>query len=181
VEHTAYSARLRYLDADDLDDSVVSFDDLDVRGTDGQKLGDLDGFIVDSQSGRVYYAVVDSGGWFTTRRFLLPVGHATIAEDRRSMNVDVAKDALKRFPEFESDRFRQFTDDELRSFEQRMAIACCPDEAGSVLTTLAYDTLRHYSQPQWWREEARWRDRYRSLDRTGWDEPARPMEKTAGR
>ena len=89
-----YASRLRYLDADDLDDSTVSFDGLDVRGANDEKLGDLDGFIVDSESGRVFYAVVDAGGWFTSRRFLLPVGHATIDDDRRAMRVDVSKVAV---------------------------------------------------------------------------------------
>src|SRR5207237_8528953 len=60
-----YNSRLRYLDADDIDDSIVDFDGLDVRGADGSKLGDLDGFVLESTSGRVFYAVVDSGGWFT--------------------------------------------------------------------------------------------------------------------
>lgn len=161
-----YASRLRYLDADDLDDSTVSFDGLDVRGANDEKLGDLDGFIVDSESGRVFYAVVDAGGWFTSRRFLLPVGHATIDDDRRAMRVDVTKDAVKRFPEFHADRFHEFTDDELRAFEQRMAVACCPDDAGTVATTLGYGTLRHYSQPGWWKAEYSRRERYRPLDRS---------------
>lgn len=161
-----YASRLRYLDAADLDDSTVSFDGLDVRGSNDEKLGDLDGFIVDSGSGRVFYAVVDSGGWFTSRRFLLPVGHATLDSDRRAMHVDVTKDAVKRFPDFDADRFRGFTDDELRAFEQRMAVACCPDDAGTVATTLGYDTLRHYSQPGWWKAEYSRTDIYRPLDRS---------------
>ena len=48
-----YASRLRYLDADDLDDSDVDFDGLDVRGSDNAKLGDVDGFLVDPASGRV--------------------------------------------------------------------------------------------------------------------------------
>ena len=47
MERASYAARLRYLDADDVDDSVVDFDGLDVRGRDGEKLGDVNGFIVD--------------------------------------------------------------------------------------------------------------------------------------
>lgn len=162
-----YSSRLRYLDTDDLDDSTVSFSGLDVNGTEGEKLGDLDGFIVDAQSGRLYYAVVDSGGWFRSRRFLLPVGHAMLEDGRRSMRIDVSKDAVREFPEFDSDRFREFTDEELEAFEQRMSVACCPEDSGTVATTLAYDTRRHYTQPEWWRPEAQRQDRYQPIDRTG--------------
>jgi len=162
---TAYSSRLRYLDADDIDDSAINFDGLDVRGADGHKLGDLDGFIVDSTAGRVYYAVVDSGGWFTSRRFLLPIGHAQLDADRRAMNVDVTRDALKRYPEFDADRFREFTDDELRAYGQRMSIVCCPEDSQSVEGAVQYDTLRHYSQPDWWKRDYNRSDRARDVAR----------------
>jgi hypothetical protein len=164
-----YNSRLRYLDSDDIDDSTVDFDGLNVRGPDGSKLGDLDGFVLDSTSGRVLYAVVDSGGWFTSRRFLLPIGHAQLDPERRALTVDVMKDAIRRYPEFDADRFRKFSDDEMRAFEQRMAVACCPDETGSVAEVIQYDTLRHYSQPDWWK-----RDYYRP-ERTG--EVARMAER----
>src|SRR5687768_14209489 len=53
MEHASYASRLRYLDADDVDDSVVDFDGLEVRGREGERLGDVNGFIVDLASGRV--------------------------------------------------------------------------------------------------------------------------------
>ena len=148
-----YNSRLRYLDTDDIDDSAIDFDGLDVRSLDGDKLGDLDGFVLDSVSGRVHYAVVDSGGWFTSRRFLLPIGHAQLDRDRPALSVDVTKDAIQRFPEFNADRFREFSDDEMRAFEQRMAIACCPDEPHTVDGVIQYQTVRHYSQPDWWKRD----------------------------
>jgi len=149
-----YVSRLRYLDADDVDDSVVDFDGLDVRGRDNEKLGDIDGFIVDSSSGRVYYAVVDSGGWFASRKFLLPVGHATIDRDRSALCVDLTRDALRRYPEFDERLFAGFSDDELRAYEARMEDVCCADEArtsaASSPTAWAFDSRRHYRQPDWW-------------------------------
>jgi hypothetical protein len=160
-----YNSRLRYLDADDIDDSAIDFDGLDVRGPDGDKLGDLDGFVLDSTSGRVYYAVVDSGGWFTSRRFLLPIGHAQLDRERRALNVDVTKDAVRRYPEFDANRFREFSDDEMRAFEQRMAIACCPDEPRSIDAVIQYDTVRHYSQPDWWKRDYYRADRTRDVAR----------------
>jgi hypothetical protein len=174
------NSRLRYLDADDIDDSAVDFDGLDVRGPDGNKLGDLDGFVLDPTSGRVYYAVVDSGGWFSSRRFLLPIGHAQLDRDRPALKVDITNDAIRRYPEFDADRFRQFSDGEMRAFEQRMAIACCPDEPHSVDAAIQYDTLRHYAQPNWWKRDYYRTDRSRDLAqaterdvRTARTEPAR--------
>jgi len=169
METTTYIARLRYLEADDIDDSVVDFDGLDVRGSDDEKLGDIAGFVVDATSGRVYYAVVDSGGWFTSQRFLLPIGHATIDRDRRALRVDVTKDTLRGYPEFDEDRFRQFSDEDLRAFERRMAEACCPSEPHEDVSvgTWHFDTRRHYTQPEWWAGRVYDRERLRPVQRRG--------------
>lgn len=151
MQHAKYATRLRYLAADQVDDAVVDYHGLDVVGPDNGKLGDLDGFIVDPEAGRVYYAVVDTAGWFKTKQLLLPIGHATLDAAGRSLRVDVNKDQLNRYPEFESSRFREFSDDDLRQFEGRMVDACCPDEAATATDAWAYDSRRHYTQPDWWR------------------------------
>jgi hypothetical protein len=163
VEHTNYAARLRYLDADAVDDAVVNYDGLDVRGPDDEKLGDLDGFIVDADAGRVYYVVINTAGWFRTKQLLLPIGHATLAPDRTALHVDVSKDALNRYPEFDDQRFREFTDEDLRQFEGRTVEACCPDEA-TPIESWAYESRRHYAQPTWWSAPESTRDRYRPIE-----------------
>lgn len=153
MEHASYASRLRYLDADDVDDSVVDFDGLEVRGREGEKLGDVNGFIVDLASGRVLYVVIDSGGWFRSRRFLAPIGHAVIDRSRPALSLDIAKERLSEYPEFEESRFSEFSDADLRAFEIRMAEICCPDEAatgGGGGDEWGYDTRRHYRQPDWW-------------------------------
>lgn len=164
MENSQYAARLRYLDADDVDDSVVNYDGLNVRGANGDKLGDVDGFIVDASARRLYYVVVDSGGWFSSRRFLLPVGHATLAPDRSSLHVDVTKETLQRYPEFDETRFREFSDEDLRAFERRTVEACCPDEMHDVsVATWGYETRRHYRQPPWWAPDSYPQERLRPV------------------
>lgn len=160
-----YAARLRYLPADEVDNSDINFSKLDVRGPDDSRLGEVDGFIVDADAGRVYYTVVDSGGWFTSRRLLLPVGHATIDRGARALRVDVSKDALMRYPEFDADRFEAFSDDDLRGFERRMVDACCPDEAIDDVAVPAWQfgTRRHYSEPDWWSAQSANRERFRPV------------------
>jgi hypothetical protein len=155
MEYTTYASRLRYLDASEVDNAVVDYDGLAVRGPGSDKLGEVDGFIVDAQAGRLYYVVVDSGGWFRSRRFLLPVGHAALDADRTALHVDVAKDTLTKYPEFDADRFRQFSDEDLRIFETRMVEACCPAELSADASGgSAYDSRRHYVQPSWWNSAA---------------------------
>ena len=152
MEHATYASRLRYLDADDIDDSTIDFSGLDVRGHDNAKLGDIDGFIVDATSGRLYHLVVDSGGWFTSRRFLLPIGHATVDHEAKAVRVDVGRDSLRRYPEFDPDRFRSYSDADLRAFERSTLEACCPDDLGDRADTASwpYESRRHFSQPGWW-------------------------------
>jgi hypothetical protein len=169
MQHSSYAARLRYLDAKDVDDSYVDFDGLDVRGRDDDRLGDTDGFIVNADTGRVFYIVVDSGGWFRSRRFLLPVGHATVDRDAGAIRVDVRKDLLERYPEFDQDRFLKFSDDDMQAFERRMSEACCPDELlQDVSVAPAYfETRRHYTQPAWWGVPAASRERFGPVDTAG--------------
>jgi hypothetical protein len=163
MAQTTYASRLRYLDADDLDDSVVDFGGLDVRGTDNAKLGDVDGFLVDPASGRVLYTVVASGGWFTSRRFLLPIGHAQADRDAGALRVDVARETVRNYPEFDEKRFRDLSDEELTAYESRMAAVCCPDDLRSG-TSPAFDSGRHYAQPAWWTAGAYTEERLRPVE-----------------
>ena len=179
MDNTIYSARLRFLDAGDVDDALVDFDGLDVFGRDGQKLGRVEGFIIDAEARRVNHAVIDAGGWFTTRRFLLPIGHATVSEDRRSLQVDVERETLRRLPEYDEDRFREFTDDELRAFERDTVIACCPDEPLEDVSAGAwgYDSRRHFAQPTWWQRVQYAPERLQRVERTAGDahDPTAPV------
>jgi hypothetical protein len=153
MNQPTYASRLRYLDAGDVDDAVVNYDGLNVYGPDGHKIGDVDGFIIDADARRVNYVVVDSGGWFASRRLLIPIGHASLGADRKSLQTDVTRDALRRLPEYDPDRFRQFTDEELRAFERDTVVACCPDEPLEDVsaTSWGYDSRRHYTQPEFWK------------------------------
>lgn len=149
MDHTTYASRLRYLDADDLDDSVLDFDDLDVHGTDGEKLGELDGFLVEPTAGRVLYLVVDSGGWFTSRRLLLPVEHATLDREARSLRVNVSKQSLRGYPDFDEDRFGAYSDDEFHAYHRRMGAAWTSDTMHGATNAFA-DAGTTYRQPDWW-------------------------------
>lgn len=166
MEHATFASRLRYLDAKDVDDSNVDFTDLEVRGHDNTRLGDIDGFIVDATTGRVFHIVVDSGGWFSSRRFLLPVGHATIDREHDTLRVDVSRDALTRYPEFDEDRFRAFSDEDLKTFDRTTAEACCPDEQleDVAVGTWGWDSRRHYTQPAWWSDRYAGHERLAPFD-----------------
>jgi hypothetical protein len=146
------SSRLRYVDADEVGSEVVDFDDLKVRTPDGDKLGEVDGFIVDSDARRAYYVVVDSGGWFSSRKFLVPIGHARIDDDADALVLDVTRDTISRYPEYDRNSFERLSDDELRNYQQRYGQVCCPEDAAAG-EGWTFDKYQHYRQPDWWRTE----------------------------
>jgi len=47
----------------------------------GEKLGDVDGVIVEAESMQPRYIVVDAGGWFSSRRFVVPAGDVRAIDD----------------------------------------------------------------------------------------------------
>lgn len=152
MEHTPHASQLRYLDADDLDDSVVDFDDLNVYGDGGENLGELDGFLVEHGAGTVHYLVVDSGGWFTSRRFLLPAEHVTVDRDAKAMRVNVSKSALRGYPEFDEDGFGRFSDEEYHAYQRRLG-ATWPTRTETA-GALGAGAVAMYRQPDWWRKDA---------------------------
>ncbi len=145
------NSRFRYVDADDLASESIDFADLDVRNDRGEKIGEVNGFIVDAMSERPYYVVVESGGWFFGGRYLVPIGHASLVpqDDEAVMKVNLDKDTIRRYPKFDKDEFARLSNDQLREFEARIGQACCPDQvpSGSVWT---YEDREHYKQPGWW-------------------------------
>src|SRR6478736_1160656 len=123
---------LRLVDAGDLDDSPVDFDNLKVRNAAGDKLGTVDGFVVDRDSGRPYYVIVDAGGWFKSKHFLLPIGHARLDDDRDALVTDLDKDRVNRFPGFSKGEFDKLSDDELRRIGDETSMACGFSDVATV-------------------------------------------------
>jgi len=142
---------LRYVDASDLESPTIAFDGLDVESTNGEKLGDVDGFIIDVRSARPLYVVVDAGGWFTSKFFLLPVGHAALNADGNRLVADVPRDRVKRYPGFDRGEFEKLSEAELNAMDEAMVVACCPDERiDRTASADRYDRWRHYRKPTWW-------------------------------
>lgn len=91
-----------------LHDFAFNKDIDDIRGTElygvsDDKLGKIEDLIFDHTSGEIKYAVVDTGGWFSHKRFLVPADriHA-YDKDKDAFQVDLVKDHIERkFPRFD--------------------------------------------------------------------------------
>ena len=141
---------LRYLEADELVERGLDFDEMDVESPTGERLGEVDGFVVDSDSGRPYYVAVDSGGWFKSKHFLLPIGHAQLDRGREVIVADLARDRVERFPGFDKDLFQKFGEEELVRFSDDTCRACeMADVAYSE--TDPWSDRPAFRNPDWWR------------------------------
>jgi hypothetical protein len=146
---------LRYLPAEECADATVEFDGFDVEGAAGDHLGNVDGFIVDADSNRPYYVVVDAGGWFKSKHFLLPVGHARLDSTREVLVADLTRERVDAFPGFDKDAFAALTSEELQRLHDDMCRACeISDVQSAAPITAVRSEVRdrpQYRYPDWWR------------------------------
>jgi len=145
----ANSGGLRYVDAGDLDSRTLDLDDLDVINPRGDDLGEVDGFLVDAASGRPRYVIIDSGGWFHSKRFAVPASQATYDPAERALRVDLDRDTINRVPAFADDRFESWSDDRWRQYDDGMMRAT---SASPVVSRTRDDAG---ASGAWWQSE-RW-------------------------
>lgn len=154
-------ARWRFVKASDLRNDSIGFDGLEVRSaTADDRLGSLRGFIVDGDSGQLHYVVVDSGGWFTGGSYLIPPAYTRVDAEQRVLWAETTRNAIGRFPEFDSSQYPTLSDEQLWGIERRI-IDAYGDDPGVVAPSASWDrsTWAQYRQPEWWQ-----RDYYTRLD-----------------
>ena len=140
---------LRYVDATDLDDKAITLRGLEVDSSSGEKLGKIEGFIIDSNSGRPYHVVVGSGGWFRHKHFLLPIGHVALPPGGKTLVADLTKDRVERFPGFDTDEFKKLSEADLKALDNTMSAMCCPDDVVAI-ELVEWETAPHLASPSWW-------------------------------
>jgi hypothetical protein len=122
---------------------------MDVQDLDSEKLGKVDGFIIDKSSARPYYVVVNAGGWFKSKYFLLPVGHVGMEPSERKLVADVTRDRVDRYPGFDRGEFETLSEDELKMMDDQMWSACCVDTTIEISSPSRYEHA-FYRHPGWW-------------------------------
>ncbi len=152
---------LRYVSVKDLDGDKQTFEDFTVDDPGGEKLGVLKGFVLNVNDAQPYYAVVDAGGWFKAKHFLLPIGHVALDSESHRLIADISKDHVKRYPGFDLDEFEKMSDEDLYQMAQQMVSSCCPAESvdRSAPSETRFAIWAHYRTPTWW--DARDADRSR--------------------
>jgi hypothetical protein len=142
---------LRYIAADKIEDRTLALEGMKVRNNADEKLGTVDGLIVDSDSGRTYYIVVNAPGWFSSKQWLLPIGQAHLDADRDALVVNVSKDQVSRFPGFDKDEFETLSENDIKRINDDIGMILEPTASYKVDEPY-YEawSRRFYEYPDWW-------------------------------
>jgi len=72
-----------------------------IYGLDDEKLGKIKDVIFDHATGQITYLVVDTGGWLTTKEFLVPANRLRAsAKHQDDFEVDLTKEQIESFPPY---------------------------------------------------------------------------------
>jgi hypothetical protein len=109
-DETSAVSRLRYVDAHHVQGGGACLDRLDVREEAGQRIGRLDGLIVDVEAQRVRYFVVQSGTWLAPQWQVLPFFSARLDRNNRALRVDFDRALAAPFSTLDRDALPKFAD-----------------------------------------------------------------------
>jgi hypothetical protein len=71
-------------------------------GLDDEKLGKIDDVIFDHHTGSIRYVVVDTGGWLTSKKFIVPADRLRAsAEHENDFSTDLTKQKIENLPPYE--------------------------------------------------------------------------------
>jgi sporulation protein YlmC with PRC-barrel domain len=92
----------RFTDADAAHDDIRGSK---IYGRDDEKLGKIDDVIFDHSSGAIRYVVVDTGGWLSSKKFIIPADRLrSSAEHEDDFRIGLSKQQVENFPPYnESD------------------------------------------------------------------------------
>jgi sporulation protein YlmC with PRC-barrel domain len=98
-------------DADDIRGSHL-------YGLNGDKLGKIDDVIFDHSTGDIRYVVVDTGGWLSSRKFVVPTEHIRAsAKHKEDFSVDLTKKQIEAFPPYDESHLE--SDEQWGDYERR--------------------------------------------------------------
>jgi hypothetical protein len=137
VDHT--KPELKYVDARDLNGTAARLDGVAVIGSDGEKLGKVEGFIIDVRDQRPRHVVVNAG-WFIHKHFLVPMGHVRLNSGDTELRADVAKSQVEDSPGFDKDEFAKLAGEDATRLDEMVARA----------TGAGTDSDDYYRMPQGW-------------------------------
>ena len=113
-------------------DSEHNLEGYDAYDRDDGKIGDIDGVIVDGETMTPRYLVVDAGGWFSSRQFVVPAGEIRRIDDdeRRVYFHSLTRETLANdaFPRYDAGWWDTNDHAAFRAHERALGRALRPDQ-----------------------------------------------------
>jgi sporulation protein YlmC with PRC-barrel domain len=79
----------------------------EVYGVNNEKLGTVDDVIFEHATGELRYVVVDTGGWLSSKKFLVPMGRIQPYGNREDkFYAELDKESIQMLPEFNADALK---------------------------------------------------------------------------
>ena len=103
---------LRYLDAANVRCPAGYLSDFKVCTEDSESLGSINGVLISPITRRCEYFVIESRGFLTHKRFLLPVEAGAIVQEPATLKIAARKDELD-LETFTPSSVQQFSDEDL--------------------------------------------------------------------
>ena len=98
-------------------DDVDDIRGASLYGIDDEKLGKIDDVIFDHGSGAIRYMVVDSGGWLSSKKFLVPADRIRpYAKHQDDFYADMTKKQIEALPRYDEDSFGRDQSDNQRDW-----------------------------------------------------------------
>lgn len=115
------SGRLRFVRANESADARSEGAKLPIRNEQDDELGTLEGVLIDTtERDRPRYAVVNGGGFFSQRHYLLPIDRLRLDAGARVLRVALGRDVAERYPAFDTDEFQTMNERDQRAYETRL-------------------------------------------------------------
>jgi len=116
-------ARLVNLSNSDIDNGY-SLQDYTAKDASGNKMGDVTSVIADADSMQPRYLVIDSGGWFSSKQYVVPMGEVDhLDDDKQDVYFrSLTKDTLKSgsYPEYDDSWWDNSNGQAFSDHEQRL-------------------------------------------------------------
>jgi hypothetical protein len=144
---------LKFVDVAEVSDQTLDLNHMKVRNRSGDDLGVVDGLVVDAETGRPRYVVVDAGGWFKSKHFLAPIGQIHLDSDRDALIVSLTKEQINGFPGFDTDDFDALDEEDVKRLNTKIDQIYEPDARyPSDEPYSAAWNRASYRLPEWWNE-----------------------------
>jgi sporulation protein YlmC with PRC-barrel domain len=89
-----------------------------VYGVDDEKLGKIDDVVFDHNTGNIRYAVIDTGGWLSSKKFIVPADRLSLSQKHKDdFQVPLTKQQIENFPPYEEKDVKE--EDRWKDYEKR--------------------------------------------------------------